>query len=110
MKNRARFVLIFVTAVAGVGGPRGTEGAQNAGFTSGPDPREIAIPAIKTASAKMPGVRELPVLGAADRLGVNWTDRPHGMVQGDWDALLAFADKFLLGKKLEQRFDRFPAP
>jgi hypothetical protein len=47
--------------------------------------------------------------GATDRLGVNWTERPHGMVQGDWDALLAFADKFLLGKAVERRFDQFPA-
>ena len=45
---------------------------------------------------------------ATDRLGVNWTERPHGMVQGDWDAMLDFADKFLLGKKVERRFDQFP--
>jgi hypothetical protein len=45
----------------------------------------------------------------ADRLGVNWADRPHGMVQGDWDALLAFADKFLVGKPVNRRFDQFPA-
>jgi Abhydrolase family len=43
-----------------------------------------------------------------DRLGVNWANRPHGMVQGDWDALLNFADKFLLGKQMDQSFDRFP--
>jgi hypothetical protein len=30
------------------------------------------------------------------------------MVQGDWDALLGFADKFLLGKPVERRFDQFP--
>ena len=30
------------------------------------------------------------------------------MVQGDWDALLAFADKFLLDKQVERRFDEFP--
>jgi hypothetical protein len=45
----------------------------------------------------------------ADRLGVSWADRPHGMVQGDWDALLAFADKFLLGKPVARSFDQFPA-
>ncbi len=45
---------------------------------------------------------------ATDRLGVNWADRPHGMVQGDWDALLAFADKFLLGKQVDRTFDYFP--
>jgi hypothetical protein len=44
-----------------------------------------------------------------DELGVSWADRPHGMVQGDWDALLAFADKFLLGKTVTRRFDQFPA-
>lgn len=48
------------------------------------------------------------LLNAADRLGVSWADRPHGMVQGDWDALLAFADKFLLGKNVSRRFDEFP--
>jgi hypothetical protein len=48
------------------------------------------------------------MFGATDRLGVNWAERPHGMVQGDWDALLAFADKFLLGKKVDRRFDQFP--
>src|SRR4029079_9780589 len=29
--------------------------------------------------------------GTTHRLGVNWANRPHGMVQGDWDALLNFA-------------------
>jgi (4-O-methyl)-D-glucuronate---lignin esterase len=46
---------------------------------------------------------------ATNRLGVSWADRPHGMVQGDWDALLAFADKFLSGKTVTRRFDQFPA-
>jgi hypothetical protein len=49
------------------------------------------------------------LLGATNRLGVNWAERPHGMVQDDWDALLAFADKHLLGKPVDRRFDRFPA-
>lgn len=48
------------------------------------------------------------LLGVPDRLGVSWADRPHGMVQGDWDALLAFADRFLLGKTVTRRFDEFP--
>jgi hypothetical protein len=47
-------------------------------------------------------------LHASDKLGVSWADRPHGMVQGDWDALLAFADKWLLGKKVDRTFDQFP--
>jgi hypothetical protein len=45
---------------------------------------------------------------ATDKLGVSWADRPHGMVQGDWDALLAFADKFLLGKPVTRTFDQYP--
>jgi len=44
-----------------------------------------------------------------DRLGISFADRPHGMVQGDWDALLAFADKFLLGKPITRPFDHYPA-
>ncbi len=45
----------------------------------------------------------------ADRLGISFADRPHGMVQGDWDALLAFGDKFLLGKPTTRTFDQYPA-
>jgi hypothetical protein len=45
----------------------------------------------------------------SDRLGISWADRPHGMVQGDWDALLAFGDKFLLGKPVTRSFDQYPA-
>ena len=48
------------------------------------------------------------LLNVKDRLGVSWTDRPHGMVQGDWDALFVFADKFPLGKTVTRRFDEFP--
>jgi hypothetical protein len=47
-------------------------------------------------------------LHAEDKLGVSFADRPHGMVQGDWDAMLAFADKFLLGKTIDRSFDQFP--
>lgn len=47
-------------------------------------------------------------LHAADKLGVSWANRPHGMVQGDWDALLAFADKWLLGMPVDRTFDHFP--
>jgi len=47
-------------------------------------------------------------LHAGDKLGVSWADRPHGMVQGDWDALLAFADKFLLAKPVDRSFDSYP--
>jgi hypothetical protein len=48
------------------------------------------------------------LFNATDRLGVSWADRPHGMVKGDWDALLAFADKYLLKKPVDRRFDDFP--
>ncbi len=44
----------------------------------------------------------------SDRIGISFADRPHGMVQGDWDALLAFADKFLLGKPTTLTFDKYP--
>jgi hypothetical protein len=47
-------------------------------------------------------------LHAEDRLGISFADRPHGMAQGDWDAMLAFADKFLLGKPVTRSFDEFP--
>jgi len=49
------------------------------------------------------------LLGVPDRLGISWADRPHGMVAGDWDALLAFADKYLLGKSVDRKFDQFPS-
>jgi len=45
----------------------------------------------------------------ADRLGISFADRPHGMVQGDWDALLAFGDKYLMGKPVTRTFDQYPA-
>jgi hypothetical protein len=45
----------------------------------------------------------------ADRLGISFADRPHGMVQGDWDALLAFGDKYLLDKPVTRTFDQYPA-
>jgi hypothetical protein len=43
-----------------------------------------------------------------DRIGISFADRPHGMVQGDWDALLAFADKFLMDKPTTRTFDQYP--
>jgi hypothetical protein len=48
------------------------------------------------------------LLNASDHLGVNWAERPHGMVQGDWDALLAFADKHWLKKPVERSFEQYP--
>jgi hypothetical protein len=48
------------------------------------------------------------LLGVPDHLGISFADRPHGMVAEDWDALLAFADKFLLNKPVTRSFTQFP--
>ncbi|HEV2444462.1 MAG TPA: alpha/beta hydrolase family protein [Candidatus Sulfopaludibacter sp.] len=76
----------------------------------------IALEGTHDQNVNINGVRQsflaarpaFALLGVPDRLGVSWADRPHGMVQGDWDALLAFADKWLLGKPVTRRFDEFP--
>lgn len=76
----------------------------------------IALEGTHDQNAVMNGVRQsflaaqpaFALLNVKDRLGVSWADRPHGMVQGDWDALFAFADKFLMGKTVSRRFDEFP--
>jgi hypothetical protein len=76
----------------------------------------IALEGTSDQNVNQNGVRQswlaaqsaFALFDAKDRLGVNWAERPHGMVQGDWEALLAFADKFLLGKKVDRRFDQFP--
>ena len=47
--------------------------------------------------------------GATAKLGIYWADRPHGFGDTDWDGLLAFADKHLLGKRVSRAFDLFPA-
>jgi hypothetical protein len=60
----------------------------------------------KAWSAAMPAYE---LFGMPDRLGISWADRPHGMIAGDWDALLAFADKYLLGKPVDRKFDQFPS-
>jgi hypothetical protein len=49
------------------------------------------------------------LLHASDKLGISWADRPHRKVQGDWDALLDFADKHLMGKPVDRKFDQYPA-
>ncbi|MBN2130311.1 MAG: hypothetical protein JW741_12485, partial [Sedimentisphaerales bacterium] len=48
------------------------------------------------------------LLDVADHLGVNWADRPHGLVRDDWDALFAFADKVWNDKTVARPFDSFP--
>ena len=77
----------------------------------------IALEGTNDQNVNINGVRQswlaakpaYELLGVADRLGVNWAERPHGMVEGDWDAMLAVADRFLLGKSVDRRFDQFPA-
>jgi hypothetical protein len=76
----------------------------------------LALEGTHDQNVVMNGVRQsflaaqpaFALLNVKDRLGVSWADRPHGMVQGDWDALFAFADKFLMGKTVTRRFDEFP--
>jgi hypothetical protein len=76
----------------------------------------IALEGTRDQNVNANGVRQsflaampaFTLLNVPDRLGVGWADRPHGMVQGDWDALLGFADKLLLGKNVSRRFDDFP--
>lgn len=46
--------------------------------------------------------------GAEERLGVNYGRHGHAFTAEDWVALLDFADKHLMGKAVERRFDRFP--
>ena len=44
---------------------------------------------------------------APDRLGVNYAKHGHAFTADDWTAMLDFADKHLLGKKIDRTFDRF---
>lgn len=48
------------------------------------------------------------LLGAAEKLGVNYAPHGHAFTADDWSALLDFADKHLLGKSSPRTFDRFP--
>ena len=47
-------------------------------------------------------------LNVPDKIGIGFADRPHGMVQGDWDSLLPFGDKYLMNKSTDKKFDYFP--
>jgi len=48
------------------------------------------------------------LLGAKDRMGVNYAKHGHAFTQDDWTAMMDFFDKNLLGRKIERTFDRFP--
>lgn len=49
------------------------------------------------------------LFGAEAKLGVNYAPHGHAFTADDWSAMLDFADKHLLGKKVDRAFDRFPA-
>jgi hypothetical protein len=62
MRLRTRFCILFVTAACvGLEKPWDMARAQDTGAASGPDPREIPVPRIQTATGTLPGVNELPV-------------------------------------------------
>jgi hypothetical protein len=48
------------------------------------------------------------LLGAADRLGVNFAHHGHAFTPDDWTAMLDFFDRHLRGKPTDRSFDRFP--
>jgi hypothetical protein len=48
------------------------------------------------------------LLGAQDRLGVNFARHGHAFTADDWAAMLDFFDAHLRGKPTERTFDRFP--
>jgi hypothetical protein len=48
------------------------------------------------------------LLGAKDRLGVNYAKHGHAFTAEDWTALMDFADKHLRGKQVDRTFDRYP--
>jgi hypothetical protein len=48
------------------------------------------------------------LLGAKDRIGVNYAKHGHAVTPEDWTALMDFFDKYSRGKKIERTFDRFP--
>ncbi len=76
----------------------------------------IALEGAQDQNVVINGVRQsylaaLPaykLLGVPDKIGVNWATRPHGSVQGDWDALIAFTDQNLFGMKTTWNFTQFP--
>ena len=47
-------------------------------------------------------------LHADKKIGISFADRMHGEVQGDWDAMFAFADEFLMDKPTTLTFDKYP--
>jgi hypothetical protein len=48
------------------------------------------------------------LFGVRDHLGVNYAKHGHAFTAEDWNAIMDFFDKNLLGKKVDRTFDRFP--
>ena len=76
----------------------------------------IALEGLQDRNVNKVGVRKayegargaFEMLGAPERLGINWIDRPHAMTPGDWEAMMQFAEKTLNGKKVEKPFGQWP--
>ncbi len=76
----------------------------------------IALEGAQDQNVVINGVRQsylaaLPaykLLGVPEKLGVSWATRPHGSVQGDWDALIAFADQNFYKLNSGWNFTQFP--
>jgi hypothetical protein len=49
------------------------------------------------------------LFGAADRIGVHYSKHGHAFTTEDWTAMMDFFDKYLLGRKNNRTFDRFPS-
>ena len=48
------------------------------------------------------------LLGATDRLGVNYANHGHAFTAEDWTAMMDFFDMHISGKPIERTFTRFP--
>jgi hypothetical protein len=60
--NTSKFVFLIAAVLClGLGIVWGIASAQETGPATGPDPREIPVPPIKTSHGTLPGVRELPI-------------------------------------------------
>ena len=46
---------------------------------------------------------------AEDRIGVNYANHGHAFTAEDWTAMMDFFDNYLMGKKVDRTFDRFPS-
>ena len=45
---------------------------------------------------------------AEDRIGVNYSNHGHAFTGEDWTAMMDFFDQYLLGRKVDRTFQRFP--